>query len=302
MDKLIEIRTVLGRKKISKDTVTLSHEHICCYSETLNMMSKHYLNKVELVEKSVAILTALKEKHNLGLLLDCTPLNIGRDVEVLKSISEISGVDIVCSTGFYYQEDPILNCMSAETLSDFVVEDANNTCCGMIKAAVESGEMNSSNIKMLKAAAIAQRKTELPVVLHTNAKNKNGIKAVEILLEENVPARRIVVGHLSDTDDLEYMQMFANMGCFVALDRMYGDTSDNYIRSKAKHIAALSELGYRNQILISHDDAVFQGFCENPEIRKPRWGYIFHYIAPVLEPKLRRKVLIDNPLSMLCGK
>ena len=28
MDKFVEVRTVLGIKKISKNTVTLSHEHI----------------------------------------------------------------------------------------------------------------------------------------------------------------------------------------------------------------------------------------------------------------------------------
>ena len=45
--------------------------------------------------------------------------------------------------------------------------------------------------------------------MHTNANNKNGVKAVEILLSENVEPKNIVVGHLSDTNDNEYIKNFA---------------------------------------------------------------------------------------------
>ena len=89
MDNFVEVRTVFGKKKISKNTVTLSHEHICCYSEYLNIMSKSYLDKAELAEKSADILKNMKEKYGLGLFIDCTPINIGRDVELLKKVSEL---------------------------------------------------------------------------------------------------------------------------------------------------------------------------------------------------------------------
>ena len=84
MNNFVEVKTVLDKKKISKNTVTLSHEHICCYSEYLNMMSKDYLDKAELVEKSADILKNMKEKYGVGLFIDCTPVNIGRNVELLK--------------------------------------------------------------------------------------------------------------------------------------------------------------------------------------------------------------------------
>ena len=302
MDNFVEIRTVLGKKKISKNTVTLSHEHICCYSEYLNIMSKGYLDKPTLAEKSADILKNMKEKYGLALFIDCTPVNIGRDVELLKKVSELSGVDIVCSTGFYYNDEPILDCMSARTLADFIAEDANNTCAGVIKAAVEYDTVSPFNIKLLKASALAQKKTGLPIILHTNANNKNGIKAVEILLGENVNPKNIVVGHLSDTNDNEYIKNFAKLGCYVALDRMYDNERQDYITSKINQINALCEAGYADSLLLSHDDSVFQGFCDKPQIKAPRWSYMFEHIIPKLDENIANKILKENPLTMLCGK
>ena len=299
---MVEIKTVLGKKEISESTKVLSHEHICCYSEYLNTMSNTYLDKNDLIKKSVKILKNIKEKYGVGLFLDCTALNIGRNVELLKVISELSGIDIVCSAGFYYNDEPILNCMSADTLADFIVEDANSVCAGIIKAAVEYETVSDFNVKLLKATAIAQKKTGLPIVLHTNANNKNGEKAVEILLDCSVSPEKIVVGHLSDTEDTEYIKSFANLGCYIALDRMYDNKTDEYITAKINQITALCDAGYSNRLLLSHDDSVFQGFCDKPQIKEPRWYYMFEHILPRLEKNIADNIISQNPLKMLCSK
>ena len=299
---MVEIKTVLGKKKVAKDIKALSHEHICCYSEYLNMMSSRYIDKNMLIKTASDILKNIKNKYGVDLFLDCTALNIGRDIELLKNISELSGVEIVCSTGFYYNDEPILNCMSAETLADFIVEDANNVCAGIIKAAVEYETVSDFNIKLLKATAIAQRKTGLPVILHTNANNKNGAKAVEVLLNCNVEPKRIVVGHLSDTDDIEYIKSFASLGCYVALDRMYDNKTEEYVAAKINQINKLCDMGYSDKLLLSHDDSIFQGFCDKPRIKEPRWQYMFDYILPKLDKNVSNKIINENPLKMLCDK
>lgn len=299
---MIEVKTVLGKKKISRNTKVLSHEHICCYSEYLYMMSPHYLNKNELTQKSVEILKSMKEKYGVGVLVDCTPVNIGRDINLLQNISALSGVEIIASTGFYYTEEPILNSASAETLAKMIAEDADRVCAGVIKAAVENETLSPFLIKLLSAVAMAQKKTGLPIVLHTNANNKNGGKAVEMLLHHHVKPQKIVVGHLSDTNDIEYIKHFAELGCYVAFDRMYDDKTEEYITAKADQINALCDAGYAGNLLLSHDDAVFQGFCDKPQIKEPRWSYMFEYIIPRLDKKTSEKILTENPLNILCGK
>lgn len=137
----------------------------------------------------------------------------------------------------------------------------------------------------------------MPVVLHTNAVNKNGEKALKLLLCENVNPERITVGHLSDTADCEYIKKIASTGCYIALDRMYGDTSERYALEKANQIKALCDAGYEDKILLSHDDAVFQGFEAEPKMKEPRWGYIFEYIAPALEKEVFKKMTEENPVA-----
>lgn len=302
MGNFKEIRTVLGKRNIDKNTVTLSHEHICCYSEYLNMMSLCYINKNDLICRAVEMLKNMKEKYNLGLFVDCTPVNIGRDIEILKKISEQSGVDIVCSTGFYYNYEPILDCMSAEKISDFIIEDLNNICAGVIKVAVEDEKISDFNAKLLKAVAIAQKRTGLPIILHSNANNRNAEKAINILFSENVSSNRIVVGHLSDTTDNEYIKNIAKSGCYVALDRLYADKNEKYIKLKIKQIMDLCDAGYESKILLSHDDAVFQGFDNNPQIKEPCWSYMFDYIIPNLDTNISEKIIEENPIKMLCGE
>lgn len=301
MNEKFEIRTVLGKKSFAAGGSVLSHEHICCYSEQLLKMSDVYLDKGALCRKAVETLKAMKEKRGLGLFVDCTPCALGRDIELLKEVSRLSGVDIVCATGFYYDEDSILNCMSEETLADFAVEDAKRIGAGIIKAAVEHEELSDFNVKLLKAAAIAHGKTGLPIVLHTNANNRNGQSAVEILLNENVLPERIVVGHLSDTENADYIKGFANLGCYVALDRMYMKTSAEYIEKKVKTIMALCEGGYEKKVLLSHDDAIFQGFDAAPKIKDAHFDYMFEYIAPKLSEGVFERIVKINPLEMLSG-
>lgn len=279
MDSQSFIRTVLGKRSISADTVFLPHEHICCYSEYLNAMSKSYLDKSLLAKASADILKNMKEKYGVGVFVDCTPPSLGRDTELLKKVAELSDVEIICSTGFYYNDEPILNCASAETLAEYLIEDARLICAGLIKSAVEYEEISDFNIKLLRATALAEKKTGLPIVLHTNARNRNAEKAVDILLCEGVRPEKIIVGHLSDTDDNEYIKRFAELGCYVALDRIYGCETDEYVMSKVKQINALCDFGHSDKLLLSHDDSVFQGFCDKPSIKR-RGGIVYLNISP----------------------
>lgn len=292
------LKTVLGDTEVNGNFSALPHEHICCSSEYLRGIGG-YMDDNKTAKRAIEILSDLKKKYNLGLFIDCTPINLGRDAELLKRVSKGSGMHIVCSTGFYYNDEPVMERLSAETIGEYIVADAKRVNAGVIKAAAESAELTKFNITLLKASAYAQHRLGLPIVLHTNATNQNGRKAVEVLLNEDVAAECITVGHLSDTDDIEYIKSFADMGCYIALDRLYANTSIDYIKLKVNRILQLCDAGYENRILLSHDDSVFQGFLENPSITEPRYSYMFKYILPCLESSLAKKISEENPLNML---
>lgn len=298
---MMKIHTVCGDRELDEENapVTLAHEHILCSSVWLERMFDAYLDKNAVEEKACAILTDLKKSFGLGLFVDCTPINLGRDVSVLRRVSEASGVDIVCSSGFYYNDEPIMYAMSAEQTAEYIVRDALNVNAGIIKVAAEEGEISDFNKKLLNAAAIAHKELRLPIVLHTNAGNRNGTEAVRLLMDFGAEPNCITVGHLSDSADTEYIKSFAKLGCYIGLDRVYGIASEEYMSATAERISELCEAGYEKQIILSHDDQIFHGFDAIPKIAEPRFKYVFENILPRLHPETADRIMRINPINML---
>ena len=295
------INTVLGTVSEQSLGITLTHEHVCCYSEyAYQMMGDAYLEKKVLAEVASKGLARLKSTHHLTSFIDCTPVNIGRDIDLLKRVSEQSEVNILCATGFYYTDEPVLYNTSTDRLCQFIVNDAKNVNAAIIKCAVEQPTLTAFGEKILRASAMAHRHLGLPIVMHTNAKNQNALPALEILFSEGVSPEAITVGHLSDTRDLEFMRSIASLGCFIGLDRLYDNFSEEYVERKLTSIRTLCEHGYEDRILLSHDAVFFSGFREDPQINEyPRLPYVFEHILPALPSELSRKLMIENPLRML---
>lgn len=297
-------KTVLGDISESDLGVTLAHEHICCFSEyAYQMVGKDYLDKNALADTGTVYLKELKKKYGLATFVDCTPINIGRDVELLKRISEQSEINIICSTGFYYTDEPVLYNTSAEQLCKYMVADAYAVNAGIIKCAVENEAITRFGEKLLRACAKAHLCLGLPIVLHSNAKNRNALKALEILFSEGVNPNAVTVGHLSDTDDLEYVKSIASYGCFIGLDRLYKNTSEEYVSKKTHGILELCKASYEDQILLSHDTMFFNGFEAELKIdEQPSFSYCFDYILPQLPKSLSDKLMVQNPMRMLSCK
>lgn len=297
-------KTVLGDISESDLGATLVHEHICCYSEyAYRMAGKDYLDKDALADTATVYLKELKKKYGLATFVDCTPINIGRDVELFKRISEQSEINIICSTGFYYTDEPVLYNTSAEQLCKYMVADAYAVNAGIIKCAVENEAITRFGEKLLRACAKAHLCLGLPIVLHSNANNRNALKALEILFLEGVNPNAVTVGHLSDTNDLEYVKSIASYGCFIGLDRLYKNTSEEYVSKKTQSILELCKAGYEDQILLSHDALFFNGFEAELKIdEQPRFSYCFDYILPQLTKSLSDKLMVQNPMRMLSCK
>src|SRR5262249_51191179 len=111
-------------------------------------------------------------------LVDCTPAYIGRDAGLLNRLSQASGLQIITNTGFYgaahgkyvptfaYRETA--GQLAKQWVKEF--EDGiprSGVRPGIIKIGVNSGSLSEIDIKLVKAAAIAHRKTGLTIASHT---------------------------------------------------------------------------------------------------------------------------------------
>ncbi len=306
---MAKINTVLGKIDSENLGITLSHEHICGYCNFLYFMAGNsFLDMGELETVSIKFLKELKEKYNLSTFIDCTPVNLGRDTELLKRVSDKSGVNIVSSTGFYYTEEVAISPIDTDVLAKIVISDAKKTNAGIIKFAVEEKSMTALNKKMLSALCTAQKELSLPLCIHTNSALQNGKDVLDFILNQGIPASSITIAHLSDSNSLEYIKSIADKGCYIGMDRIYSGSDKTFCAQKAKMIYELSALGYQKQLLISHDALVFSGFETNPQIKKNQpFATIFDVLLPQLVSLGFKQcdidsLLIQNPKNMLLGQ
>ena len=303
------VTTVLGEISAEQLGVVLPHEHACCYFEYFyTMLGNEYLDKDALCERTVEHLTEAKEKFGLSAVVDCTPVNIGRDLELLRKISRASGVHIVAASGFYYTEEEMLSALSEESIAETVAKDIEKNGVGVIKFAVERPEMSELSQKLLSALCTVQRKTSLPLIVYTNAKNQNGRSILPFVLERGVSPSAVTIGHLSDTSDMDYVTELLKHGCYVGFDRIYKSSRPVYYEQKARDILTLCERGYADQLLLSHDGLTFNGFRADAHLREDNpYAPIFERLLPAMrelgftDAELQ-KLMIENPKNMLLCK
>ncbi|MBO5938496.1 MAG: hypothetical protein J6Q82_03240 [Clostridia bacterium] len=303
------IKTVLGNISSDELGLTLPHEHIACYFEYFyGMLGDEYLDKQALYEKAVKYLTEIKLTYGLSTIVDCTPVNIGRDLDLIKRVSEVSGVHIVASSGFYHTEEAMLFDIPEEQIVKNLLADIGKNNVGAIKFAVESEEMTKLSKKLLSALCTVQQETALPLIIHTNAKNKNGRKILQTVLEAEVSPSAVTIGHVSDTDDMDYVTEILKHGCFVGFDRIYKSSRPEYYAQKARDIYTLCERGFADRILLSHDGLVFNGFRADAPLREDNpYAYIFDRLLPALsdigltEQEIH-SMMTENPKNMLLCK
>jgi phosphotriesterase-related protein len=271
------------------------------------MLGDEYLDKSALCKQAVTHLTEAKQKFGLSTIVDCTPVNIGRDLDLIKRVSRGSGVHIVAASGFYHTEEAMLFDIPEEQILQNVLADICKNNVGVIKFAVESEKMTKLSKKLISALCTVQKETELPLIIHTNAKNKNGREILSTVLEAEVFPSAVTIGHLSDTDDMDYVTELLQHGCYVGFDRIYKSSRPEYYIQKARDIYTLCERGFSDRILLSQDALVFNGFRADAHLREDNpYAYIFERLLPALSEigltdKEIHSMMTENPKRMfLC--
>ena len=298
--------TVLGKVDVSELGIILPHEHICCYYEPFYMIAKsHHLDKELLKSRAIEFLTHIKNTYGIGTLVDCTPINLGRDIELMKDISRGSGVHIIASSGFYHTEEVILELKPEEYLCDMIVYDVRNANVGLLKFAVDKEHMTAMNKKMLHALCMAQKVLGIPLCIHTNAFLKNGTEIADFVLDCGVEASAVTIAHCGDSDDNGYITEFLNKGFYIGFDRFYDRNDDEFFEKKIAQLYELYKSANKDRILISHDANIYNEFCRKSSVAEKN---PYENIFKNLIPKMKKtgftdgeinKLMRENPINML---
>jgi phosphotriesterase-related protein len=321
------IQTVTGRARPEELGITLVHEHLLIgYPGWFMDALAGPFDRARALSRAVDRLVELRD-HGVTTFVDPCPMDLGRDVEFMAEAATRSGMRIVCATGAYKENEGLtytFGALSAEDIEAIYVKELTEGIgrtgirAGFVKVATGSGGVSSYERKLLVAAGRAAATVGCPVLTHTDEATL-GLEQIAILVEQGVPAHRILVGHSDGRDDHAYHRALADRGAYVGFDR-FGLESLIADEKRVESVRRMVEAGYARSVCVSHDAVcgswlgrpVFRGrLVVTPEqlaAAMPNWEPT-HLFKRVL-PRLRelgvteadvRTILVDNPRRYFAG-
>ena len=255
-----EIMTVTGPIAARDLGFTLAHEHVVVDFIGADRVLPERLDAARAFETALPHLQRLKSR-GCQSLIECTPAFIGRNVALLKRLSEASGVQIVTNTGYYGAVDnkylpPHAFVESADDLAQRWLKefaegiDGTGIRPGFLKLGVGGGKLPPLHQKLLRAAARVHRAVGLPIAVHTGD-GAAALDELRILGEENVPASALIWVHAQNDPGPIQIQA-ARAGAWISLDGV-SQAPGNLARYR-KFLLDLKHEGLLGRVLVSHDD------------------------------------------------
>lgn len=249
-------------------------------------------------------------------LVDVTPIGVGRSPKALRGIAEATGVAVVMGTGFYVRDyqPPELFDLDEEAIADIIVHDieegADGVRPGIIGEIGLTWPMHQQEIKSLRAAAKAQRRTGLAITIHPGRDIRAPMEAIRIVEGAGGDVTRTIVGHLDRTifEDADYVEL-ARTGCICEQD-LFGWETRHYPLSdidmpndagRVERLKMLADKGFLDQLLVSQD-------VDSKLRLRPYGGEGYEHILRNVVPVMRRKgfdadaveqVLVRTPRRLL---
>ncbi|MGN7887763.1 phosphotriesterase family protein [Dyadobacter sp. 22481] len=248
--------SVQGKIAVSKLGPALIHEHVLVDFIGADKISPDRWRHDEVIRKVLPYLLEIKQR-GIQTLVECTPAFIGRDVILLKKLSELSGLNILTNTGYYGASDnkylpkwaftETAEQLAARWVTEFEKGiEGTGIRPGFIKTGVNNGKLSELHQKLIRAAALTHLKTGLTICSHTGPALP-AREEIEILMQSGVHPSAFVWVHASGS--AEELENVGQSGCWISLD---GVNTENI----GKHVEWISFLKNKRrlgQVLISHD-------------------------------------------------
>ncbi len=279
-----KIITVNGEIPASAIGKTLHHEHLLVDFIGADSTGYERWDKNEVAEKVLPYLTEIK-KLGYKTLVECTPAYLGRDPELLKMLSDKSGLHILTNTGYYsavggkYLPEHAF-AETAGQLAERWIDEAQNGIedtgiyPGFIKISVEPKPLEEINRKIVEAACITHKATGLTIMSHTGLALP-AFQQLEILESYGINPSAFIWTHAHNEPDYNTHIEAARRGAWIAFDNFNPDRLDRFV----EFALLMKKEGLLNRVLFSHDagwyrpgelnGGDFRGFTEIEELLIP---------------------------------
>lgn len=328
--KPVMVNTVTGPVSVEKLGKTLVHEHFAfAYpgwfaDSTLAPYDFDAALKINLEVIKAA------QKHGIKTIIDATPNDVGgRDPKLYVALAKKTGMNIICSTGLYTEHEgspayfktrmdwyktDIATMISKIFIAE-ITQGIGKTGvkAGVIKVGTSGGgPISAYEQAVLKAAAMAQKVTGVPIITHTQGP-AGGVEQAQFFIQEGVDPKKIMIGHVSNSGDTKYHEAILATGVNIAFDRI-GLEIFNPTTVIVDNIAQLIKKGYADRIMMSHDTVNYwlgrpydAPDAVNQALANWKIDHISANVLPMLEAKEVSKdqiktMMVVNPKNLFSGK
>ncbi len=291
--------TVKGPIDTSEMGFTLAHEHVLADFGGAATWSKDRYDANEVFSVALPRLKELKAT-GCSTFIDCSPNYLGRDVLLLKRLSEASGLNIITNTGYYgaFQERFIPKHAFTETAEQLAARwidefrngiEGTDIKPGFIKTSTDTAPLTVTQQKLIRAAALTHLETGLTMLIHTG----NGAAAKEqlsILNAMGVDNSARVWTHAQNEKDEQQFIEAAKANCWVSFDGVNPET----IQANLRYLELMKKAKLLDRVLVSHDSGWYN-------VGEPGGGKYNGYtcIATQLLPKMKEKGFTQAEIDLL---
>ncbi|SET11011.1 phosphotriesterase family protein [Nonomuraea wenchangensis] len=257
--------------------------------------------------------------HGGGTIVDSTGMFHGRDPRLYEALSRSTGVHIVASTGMgpekllggYFltpQTNPptpwpaekFARLFTQEVTEGMVVPRVERrAAAGLVATAATREGMTATDESLLRGAARTALATGVPLSVRHGA---DAVHDLEIVLDEKLPADRVVVGGLDREDALAAGAPLeiARRGAYVALDHV-GSDGGVTDQDRAALVLDLVGAGHGDRVLLSANAV---GVAKGHPGNDLPFSHVLSEFVPLLTARGLgdedvRRILAGNPRDLL---
>jgi phosphotriesterase-related protein len=256
----MQVQTVTGPIGLDQLGRTLMHEHLFIAFPGAEFDPSANFDRGEFVAEAVRRLRQLRIEHGVRSFVDPCPIELGRDPALMREIAEKSEMNVVCTTGFYFEEMGLPIYWRARTvpeIAELYIREITTSIgttgikAGAIKVATGAPAITPLEHKFLEAACIAQKATGVPIITHTQD-GCAGPDQQAAFAKGGVAAHHCLIGHCCGNADPAYHQRIVDGGSYIGFDRI-GLLRFQPDEVRADNLVRLVRSGHRAQIMMSQD-------------------------------------------------
>jgi phosphotriesterase-related protein len=300
-----ELITTLGRKRPNDLGMILPHEHIFL---DLRRWNEPGYGEAEVEHVIAAMAPEIKRARDAGvtLIVETTPVGVGRRPDILQRLSATTGFPVVLATGCYGEPwtPPWVHAASETALADWMIGELTQKIEGSdaqanwIKVSVSDDGLTPTETKVFRAAGKAGLETKSTIGSHT-VRGTVALGQLELLETLGVPLERFIWFHTNREPDFRFHLEAARRGAWIEYDGIgrpppKGGPDEMYVDLVLRALDA----GLGDRLLLSHDRLGYDPATRNV------WEPSYDFMNKVFVPKLAtarvggdtiKQITHDNP-------